>query len=87
MIDSGSGPIIGYVAGIAKPTIGLRRRLAGVNGSMGEALRRAAEDEKAIDAFAGLLSQALQTVQTADGRIDMRDAAAFVLRSLQESNR
>jgi predicted metalloendopeptidase len=87
-----SRPIIGLISGIARPTRMLRRRLLGVERerltpqqAMVEAMRRAAEDEKAVASLASLMEEAMEKSLKGNGLVDMKDAAAYVLRSMQAS--
>ena len=79
-----------------------RHNLAG-NGVLTDKVRRAAEiihgvgspsrvdqimeDEVAVNALAGLLTRAIESCQAKDGRLDMRDVAAYVLREMKRNQR
>ena len=48
---------------------------------------QAMDDMVAVDALAKLLDRALNACTSKDGRLDLRDTAAFVLREIRECNR
>ena len=66
-----------FITGHARPTAALRARLAVP--AIDPATKRLVEREDAIDALSRLLTEAIETRQAKDGRIDMRDVAAHVL--------
>lgn len=45
------------------------------------------DDLVGVDALAQLMTEAIETTQAKDGRVDMRDAAAYVLARMKESPR
>ncbi|HYV99695.1 MAG TPA: hypothetical protein VE967_19705 [Gemmatimonadaceae bacterium] len=70
----------GVLSGVARPTPGLRQRMRLLYGkSAVERLDQIVEDTTAIDALSRLLTEAMEKCQTKDGRVDMKDVAAFVL--------
>jgi len=77
--------MVGSLSGIARPTKKMRRLLGlardGVNPRL---LDSVVEDSVAIDAFARLLTEAMSKCQTKDGRVDMKDVAAFVLGQMRK---
>lgn len=50
-------------------------------------LEQALDEETAVDAFARLLTEAMEKNQTKDGRIDMRDVAAHVLGEMKRNQK
>lgn len=51
------------------------------------AMTRAMDDMVSVDALAKLLDRAMGMATSKDGRLDLRDMAAFMLREIREANR
>lgn len=81
-------PNIVQIAGVAHPTASMRRRM-GIVRALGGGPNAAAmiAGSEAVDALARLLTEAIETRQTKDGRIDMRDVAAHVLAEMQRNGK
>lgn len=75
---------IGELRGHARPTAALRRRL-GILGLRNSSIERILDEETGVDALSRLLTEAMQKSQTKDGRVDMKDVAAFVLAEMKRS--
>ena len=76
----------GNLRGVARPTRKIKAQLEIIHGrGFVERMDRILEDETAIDALARLLTEAIETRQTKDGRIDMRDVAAHVLAEMRKN--
>jgi hypothetical protein len=81
-----AGP--GNLRGVARPTRKLRARLEMIHGrGFVERMDRVMEDEAAIDAFSRLLTEAVEKNTSKDGRVDMKDVAAFVLAEMKRHPR
>lgn len=81
-------PLPGDLRGVARPTKKLRARLEILHGKgFVERMDRIVEDTTAIDALARLLTEAVEKNTTKDGRVDMKDVAAFVLAEMKRHPR
>jgi hypothetical protein len=78
----------GRLSGVAHPTPALLRKLGRMYGPAPVPdLPRVLDDLVAVDALAGLLDRAMAAHTTKDGRLDLRDVAAFVLKEIKENQR
>lgn len=72
------------ISGIAQPTDKVRRAAEILHGPRVAArMDQVMDDEIAVRALAGILTRAMETQQSKDGRIDMRDVAAYVLAEMR----
>lgn len=79
---------IGNIRGVARPTRKLRAQLETLYGKKCvERMDQIVEDVTAIDAFARLLTEAMEKKMTKDGRVDMKDVAAYVLAEMKRHPR
>lgn len=83
-----SSILIGGLSGHALPSDALKARLGSLYSEKKVTdVDKMIDDLVAVDAFARLLTEAMETCQTKDGRLDTKDVAAFVLRRMKESPR
>lgn len=76
------------LSGHARPSAALRRSLGIMYGPGAQKkLEEALDAETAVDALARLMTEAMEKNQTKDGRIDMRDVAAHVLKEMKRNQR
>lgn len=75
------------IQGHAKPTSALRTMLGKSAAPIDPRMKALVEREDAIHGLAALLTQAMETCQTSDGRVDMKDVAAHVLTVMGRNQR
>lgn len=81
-------PLPGNLRGIARPTRRLKAQLEVLHGKhFVERMDRVVEDVITIDALAKVLDQAMEKSVTKDGRMDLRDVAAYVLAEMKRMQR
>jgi hypothetical protein len=80
---------IGALAGIARPTrrVSALLALSGNDLRAAKSLHDAMDGVEAIDALSRLLTEAMNAKITTDGRVDMRDVAAYVLGEMKRHPR
>jgi len=77
--------VIDKLSGVAHPTRKMRALLKLARDDVNpRLLDGVVEDSVAIDSFARLLTEAMEKCQTKDGRVDMKDVAAFVLGEMRK---
>lgn len=81
--------LAGNLSGVAHPSAHLRRMVGQLyeGRSPPTLVDRIADDALAIEKFAGLLTESIEKCVTQDGRVDMRDVAAYVLRVMRDNQR
>jgi len=78
----------GNLRGIARPTRKLQHQLEIIHGrGFVSRMDRVVEDVGAIDALSRLLTLAIEKNTTKDGRVDMKDVAAFVLAEMKRNTK
>ena len=76
--------MIGNMRARLQPTEALKRRLGTRAAANIDAMLDGAE---AVDSLAGLLDRAITDCLTADGRVDMKDVAHYVLKELRRNQK
>ena len=83
--------ITGNIAGVARPTEDMRRRLRFLHGNkfvdqVDKALdlERAFDDVQAIDGLAKLIERGFEKCVAKDGNLDTKDLAAFILGEMRK---
>jgi len=86
-LPPGIVPRIVQISGVAHATSSLRQQLGMVLPSPEVPLPVAMAADLAIDGLARLLTSAIETCTTTDGRLDMRDVAGHVLVAMGENRK
>lgn len=86
---SDQGPLVGNLRGVGRPSAALRRMIAGLHGGTVPqvTLDEVIDDAVAVDTLAKLLDQAMTESTTADGRLDLREVAVKILRTMKDNQR
>jgi len=79
---------VGNLSGVARPSRALRKILGDLStGQKPIIIDHVIDSAVAVDVVAKLLTRTMEECTTADGRVDMKDVAARVLRVMQENQR
>lgn len=80
---------VGYLSGIARPSVALKARLGGLGYDPRTIAKMDAvlDDVHAVETLAQLIKERVEVHATTDGRVDYRDVAADILAVLRANQK